>query len=263
MHDMGDDYPQELRTMLQFSLQHRITYWLRTCTPKETDDMTTHVDCCIMEAVEAATGVDFETDVMAKERLRLLARLKGRGIKRTSDTGNPTFLGALMHNLPRCVDMEETNGEVTKGIYSEQLTKVIGEGAYDENGHKNTQFLAATGIGPYPREMQRAWDELRDETADNYGLRAGVQDEEAKEKLRPLAEPRPAIVRNRGAAERKKTRGVEAFMEESNAMAANAAGEEGRRRGGGDAHRQQEEGEEAEEDMEALMDAVARAISQT
>ena len=36
VRDLGDEYPQELWTMLQFSLQHRITYWLRTCTPSET-----------------------------------------------------------------------------------------------------------------------------------------------------------------------------------------------------------------------------------
>ncbi len=32
--DLGDEYPQELWTMLQYSLQHKITYWLRTCTPE-------------------------------------------------------------------------------------------------------------------------------------------------------------------------------------------------------------------------------------
>ena len=36
VRDLGDEYPQELWTMLQFSLQHRITYWLKTCTPNET-----------------------------------------------------------------------------------------------------------------------------------------------------------------------------------------------------------------------------------
>ena len=47
--------------MLQVSLQHRTTYWLRTCTPEETKEMAGHVDCCIMEAVQAATGVSFDT----------------------------------------------------------------------------------------------------------------------------------------------------------------------------------------------------------
>ena len=44
-------------------LQHRATYWLRTCTPEETDEeMAETVDICIiMEAVKAATGVSFET----------------------------------------------------------------------------------------------------------------------------------------------------------------------------------------------------------
>jgi hypothetical protein len=44
VRDLGDDYPQELWTMLQFSLQHRITFWLRTCTPTETTEMARHVD---------------------------------------------------------------------------------------------------------------------------------------------------------------------------------------------------------------------------
>ena len=51
VRDLGGEYPQELWTMLQFPLQHRITYWSRTCTPEETAQMAGHVDCCIMEAV--------------------------------------------------------------------------------------------------------------------------------------------------------------------------------------------------------------------
>ena len=62
VEDLEDQYPQELWTMLQFSLQHRVTYWLRTCTPEETEEMVAHVDCCIMEAVHAATGVDFDME---------------------------------------------------------------------------------------------------------------------------------------------------------------------------------------------------------
>ena len=51
VQDLGDEYPQELWTMLQFSLQHRVTYWLRTCTPEETEEVAVTVDLCIMEAV--------------------------------------------------------------------------------------------------------------------------------------------------------------------------------------------------------------------
>jgi hypothetical protein len=93
VRDLGDTYSHELWTMLHFSLQHRITYWLRTCTLEETTKMAGHVDYNIMEAVHAATGVDFDTEVVAKERLRLPARMKGRGIKRATDTMHPSFLG--------------------------------------------------------------------------------------------------------------------------------------------------------------------------
>ncbi len=34
VQDLEEEYPRELWALLQFSLQHRITYWLRTCTPK-------------------------------------------------------------------------------------------------------------------------------------------------------------------------------------------------------------------------------------
>ena len=67
-------------------------------------------------------------------------------------------------------------------MYSEQLTEVIGEGAYNENGDMNTKFLEATEIGPYPKEMQKAWDELREEAADNYGFQEGFSEEETREK---------------------------------------------------------------------------------
>jgi hypothetical protein len=63
-----------------------------------------------MDAVQAATGVDFDTEVMAKERLRLPARMKGGGIKRATDTRYPSFPGALLDILPRCVDKKENNG---------------------------------------------------------------------------------------------------------------------------------------------------------
>ena len=79
--------------MLQLSLQHRITYWLRTCTHEETAEMAGRVDCCIMEAIQATPGVEFDTEVMAKERLRLQARMKGGGIKRAADVKYLTFLG--------------------------------------------------------------------------------------------------------------------------------------------------------------------------
>ena len=90
--------------------------------------MARHVDCCIMEAVQAATWVNFEAELMAKERLRLPARMKGGGIKRSTDSRYPAFLGALLDILPRCVDGKERNGEVTKGTYSDQLTEVVGVG---------------------------------------------------------------------------------------------------------------------------------------
>jgi hypothetical protein len=104
VEDLEEKYPQELWTMLQFSLQHRVTYWLRTCTPEETEEMAAHVDGCIMEAVQAAKGVDFDTEESARGRLELPPRMKGGGITRATDTIYPTFLGALLDVLPRCID---------------------------------------------------------------------------------------------------------------------------------------------------------------
>jgi hypothetical protein len=92
VEDLEEKNPQELCTMLQLSMHHKITYWLRTCTSEETDEMAEHVDCCIMEAIHAATGVDSGLESATKERLRLPARMKGRGIKKAAyTTRRPTF----------------------------------------------------------------------------------------------------------------------------------------------------------------------------
>ena len=106
--------------------------------------------------------------------------------------------------------MEDENGEVTVGVYSRQMTHIIGEGAYDAEGHMNTHFLEATEVGPCSRDMQQAWARTRQEVAENYGIVDGDgQDEWSR--LGPMAEPTPATVRNRGAAARKTNRRVEAF----------------------------------------------------
>jgi hypothetical protein len=64
--------------------------------------------------------------------------MKGGGIKRAADVKYPTFLGALLDVLPRCVDRKDKNGEIVKGIYSDQLTEVIGEGTFGQAGNRNT-----------------------------------------------------------------------------------------------------------------------------
>ena len=117
---------------------------------------------------------------MAKERLRLLARVKGGGVKRATDKRYPAFLEAMLDVLPRMIDMEDENGEVTVGVYSRQLTHIIGEGAYNAEGHRNTQFLGATEVGPFPEEMRQAWTRARQEAPENYGMVEGDGQDEWK-----------------------------------------------------------------------------------
>jgi hypothetical protein len=66
--------------------------------------------------------------------------------------------------------MKDDSGELTKGVYATQLSGMIGKGAYDKTDHINEKFLEATTIGPYPRECQEAWDEMREEEIANYNL---------------------------------------------------------------------------------------------
>ena len=144
---------------------------LRTCTPEKTEQMTEYVNSCIMEAVQVATGVDFDMEEMAKERMRIPSRMKGGEIRRATDTIYPAFLGGLLDVLPRCIDKMEDNGDKCKGYHSEQLTNVIGEGAYDNGGHRNAQFMGARNGGPSPGACMRAWKSTRDEAMQNLGVR--------------------------------------------------------------------------------------------
>jgi len=132
--------------------------------------MADHVDCCIMETVQAATGVDFDGEEVARERLRIPPRMKGGGIRRATETMYPAFLGALLDVLPRYIDRTKDNGESTPGYYTQQLKEAIGEGAYDNEGHRNARFLNATDVGPYPGECIKAWTTTRDEAIESLGL---------------------------------------------------------------------------------------------
>ncbi len=118
--------------------------------------MAAHMDCCIMDAVQAATRVDFDTEEASKERLRLPTRMKGGGTKRATDTRYPSFLGALLDILPRCIDRKDEHGEVHTGYYTDQLTESIGKGAYDNEGHKNAKFLETIHVGPFQEACKKA-----------------------------------------------------------------------------------------------------------
>ena len=167
-----------------------------------------------------------------------------------------------MDILPRCVDMKDRNGEVTKGTYSDQLMEVVGAGAYDEEGHRNSKFLESTEVGPYPSEMQAAWDVLRNDAAANYGLEEGWREEERRERMGPLAEQTPAGVRNRGASERKRARTMEAFDTEGCMRTSDKTQGEGERRDEGDEVQGTREEVPTQENMDDLLGAVAEAIDE-
>jgi hypothetical protein len=166
------------------------------------------VDHCIMEAVQVATSVKFETEELAKARLRLPARMKGGGIKRAEDNRYPAFLGAMLDVLPRLIDRKDENGEIAPGVYPVQMKGIIGKGAYDKAGHINTAFLEARCVGPYPYAMQQAWTTIRNEAIANYGIE-GEGGSEQWDRLGPLSEETSSMARNRGAAERRRDKRVE------------------------------------------------------
>ncbi len=101
---------------------------------------------------------------------------------------------------------------------------------------------------------------MREEAVGNYEIGEEDQEEEVRLRLGPLAEPTPAGVRNRGAAERKGPRRRTSHgMADRQAKAA-APGATGDNHGapGSGPHNAAEE--ESTEDMDALLAAVAGAI---
>ena len=66
--------------------------------------MTELVDMVILEVIHAAIGIRLDAEQVAKNILRLPARLKGGGIRNMGDMRRPAFLEALLDVLPRCTD---------------------------------------------------------------------------------------------------------------------------------------------------------------
>ncbi len=96
---------------------------------------------CILEAVQAATGVNFDLEDAAKQRLRFPTRMKGGGIKSTKATRYPAFLGALPDVLPRCIDMTEINGDKINDRYNKN-------NRHQRNGVRNdTQGSGTDNVG--------------------------------------------------------------------------------------------------------------------
>ena len=137
------------------------------------------------------------------ERLRLPARMKGGGMMSISDLRRPAFLGDLLDILPKCIDHKAENGEVTRGFYAKKLTEAIGEGTYQHARHRNTRFLYAQNIGPYPEAAGTTWAYLRSDVALSYGLNLTSTLEEWGQ-LGALAQPTMADAKNRGADTRKR-----------------------------------------------------------
>jgi hypothetical protein len=102
--------------------------------------------------------------------------------------------------------------------------------------------------------MQQAWTRTRHEVAKNYTIGEGDgQDEWSR--LGPMVDPTPATVRNRGAAERKTKRRVEAFTATPRTQRQTEHMAQPQRPEPKDETKE-------EEDLEELMEAVALALSQ-
>ena len=202
VESLADEYPQELWSMIYYSLQHKITYWLRNMTPDETAQLAEAVDASVLRAVQAATAAEFLGDNVAQTRLQLPARCKGGGVKKAWDLRRPAFVGALLDILPKCIDRVDPNadeGTVIRGAYHTQLKDAIGEGAYDPLGHRQEQFLASDHLGPYPEAFKRAWQTMHEEARANAGLSTESSQGTLQNELGCLADPDPARARGRYA----------------------------------------------------------------
>jgi hypothetical protein len=192
-------------------------------------------------------------DMAAMEKLRLPARMKGGGIKRATNARRPAFLGALLDIHPRCIDKKAENGKEMPGYYLEQLTKAIGKGTYDAEGHKTKHFLGAENIGPFPEATWEAWTKIGKEAMGNYGP-VERSDQEEWGKLGPLAEATPANAKNRGASNKRRRRREEGRETERKWEGSRAREEqEGREEQGS---REENEATETEELRRAMTEVI-------
>jgi len=111
-------------------------------------------------------------------------------------------MGEIRNILPRRIDRKEDSGELTKGVYTTQLSGVIGEGAFDKSGNTNIKFLEATTVVPYPRECHEAWDMVRNEAIANYNMASEINRDEWERRLGPLFQVTLANVKNRAVMPR-------------------------------------------------------------
>ena len=124
------------------------------------------VDAALLVAAKSATGVDFESDEVARRRLRLPARRRGGGVRSHIETTAAAFCGAVNQAVPRFIDHTDDAGEVVAG-YFPSLVSVLGAGSFDHGNDaaRYETYLASGHVSA--SEFATAWAALYDRRRDN------------------------------------------------------------------------------------------------
>jgi hypothetical protein len=101
--DPEEEYPPELWTLPEYSPQHNIIYWLRTCTPEETEEMAELVDAAISKLAHAATGIKFNRVANCEGQIQTAGTTQGKRYQEhdtfetASISGSPSGCPTHMH----------------------------------------------------------------------------------------------------------------------------------------------------------------------
>ncbi len=77
------------------------------------------VEGALLEVAERRImGVDFVAKEMARRRLHIPTTLKEVGIRNITVLKQPTFVVAILDFLPRCIERNDDNGDIVKGVYT-------------------------------------------------------------------------------------------------------------------------------------------------
>ena len=160
---LHDVHLQSLSIVIYSSLQHMTEYWAQHSYPADSAAMLEAVDAGITEATTAAYGGSFVADdPLLERRMRLPARLRGAGVRRTAQVANAAFVGAASAALPWLIDVQTAGGATRRGAV-QALDAWLGVGSFDPPNAASRFRALRASPSRLGGELEAAWGGMQRE----------------------------------------------------------------------------------------------------
>ena len=142
---LRDLHRQTLYAATQYCLNPMFHYLLQHCYPSDSHTQAERIDAAVEGSLAICLGQAAVRDDIARQRLRLPARMYGGSIRSAADVAPAAFLGTVAKVMPRMLDRRDEDFNVQPG-FLQMLSGILGAASFDVLA-SSTRFETLTSSG--------------------------------------------------------------------------------------------------------------------